>query len=477
MTSLRARIAVLYAALIVVVIGIGAMAIDFALRSVLVDQVRLALTDTANQISRAALASGQTGFGGDVPLAITLSRTEFLDRWASGNRYVQIDTLAGQVLGKSSNMGSLAFPPFSPNGAPQRFAMLRVHGERPGTILVLNRVLSDDEGHALAIAHVGERLDIVDQLIGKARAILIWITLAATAVVLLASYFIAKSATDPIQRLTAAIAEIGSERLDRRLRWHRADELGRLAAAFDAMLDRLQSAFARERQFISDASHELRTPLTVINANAQMLQRWGERDPEVMRTSLEAIAEESGRLAGMVSGMLTLSKAESGDAIPKEPVVLEPLVDDVVAHARERAAAKNVRLAALHPDAARTIVYGDAGLLRQLVGNLIDNAIKFTDAGRIDVSLHADDRRHAILEVADTGSGIDPANAQRLFDRFFRGDPSHARSIEGTGLGLAIVRSIARVHGGTVSAAPRAGGGSVFTVRLPAEPESFTAAS
>ncbi len=473
--SLRARIALLYAALIVVVIGCGAMAIDFALRSVLVDQARLALTETANQISRAALAAGQTGFGGDVPLAVTLSRSEFLDHWASANEYVQIDTLAGQILGKSSDMGSVSFPPFDAHGAPQSFTVLHL-GDRLGTMLVLNRVLSDEEGHALAIAHVGERLDIVDQLIAKARVILIWISLAALAVVLVASYFIAASAIDPIQRLTVAIAEIGSERLDRRLRWHRADELGRLAAAFDAMLDRLQSAFARERQFISDASHELRTPLTVINANAQMLQRWADRDPEVMRASLEAIAEESGRLAGMVSGMLTLSKAESGDAIPKEPVILERLVDDVVAHAHERAAAKELRIDASHAEDARTIVFGDAGLLRQLVGNLVDNALKFTDFGAIDVAVRHEGSL-AVIEVADTGAGIDPQTAQRLFDRFFRGDPSHARAVEGTGLGLAIVRSIARVHGGTVEARLRTGGGSVFTVRLPAEPESFTAAS
>jgi signal transduction histidine kinase len=291
--------------------------------------------------------------------------------------------------------------------------------------------------------------------------------------IVIASYFIASSAIDPIKRLTAAVAEIGSERLDRRLRWHRRDEVGRLADAFDAMLDRLQSAFARERQFISDASHELRTPLTVINSNAQMLQRWGDRDPEVLKASLDAIADESGRLAQMVSGMLTLAKAEAGDAIPKEPLVLERIVDDVVAHAHERAAAKGLALESHHPAGARTIVVGDAGLLRQLVNNLVDNAIKFTDAGRIRAGVWRDGDQ-AVIEVADTGSGIEATEADRLFDRFFRGDPSHARAIEGTGLGLAIVRSIARVHGGSVSAAAQPEGGSVFTVRLPAEPESFT---
>ncbi|MDB5073622.1 MAG: putative Sensor protein [Candidatus Eremiobacteraeota bacterium] len=479
MSSLRTRIAAVYAALIVLVIALGAVAIDFALRSVLIDQTKLNLADTADQIERTALEASTFGFAPEGPLRLTLTLSDrgTLDHWAAGHQYIQIDTVRQQILGKSSNLGGVAFPPFMPPpGTDRAYDELRIGGERPGNMLVLDRVLSDAQGRPVAIAHVGERLDIVDQLLSRARTILVGITVASMIAIVIASYFIAKSAIDPIERLTSAVAEIGSERLGRRLKWKRRDEVGKLAGAFDAMLDRLQSAFARERQFISDASHELRTPLTIINANAQMLQRWGDRDPEITRQSLEAIAEESGRLAGMVSGMLTLAKAEAGDAIPKEPLVLERLVDDVVAHARERAAAKGLEIEAHHPDGASTIVIADAGLLRQLLNNLVDNAIKFTESGRVDVTVRREDGR-AVVELADTGPGIDDEEADRLFDRFFRGDPSHARSVEGTGLGLAIVRSIARVHGGTVSAHARPEGGSVFAVSLPAEPESFTGGS
>jgi two-component system, OmpR family, sensor kinase len=475
-TSLRTRIAALYAALIVLVIVLGAVAIDFAFRSLLIDQAKLNLAQTADQIENIARESATYPFAEDTAPLTALADRATLDRWASANEFVQIDTAQGQVLGKSSNLGGFAFPPFAPRGSDHQYDELRVGGERPGTMLVLDRVLVDNGGRPIAVAHVGERLDIVDELIARARTILFEITVAAMIVIVVASYFIARSAIDPIERLTSAVAEIGSERLDRRLRWRRRDEVGRLAAAFDAMLDRLQSAFARERQFISDASHELRTPLTVINSNAQMLQRWGDRDPDVLKHSLEAIADESGRLAGMVSGMLTLAKAEAGDAIPKEPLILERLVDDVVAHEQERAAAKGLALAAHHAPEARTIVVGDAGLLRQLIGNLVDNAIKFTPAGEVDVTVRGENG-HALVEVADTGHGIGAGGADRLFDRFFRGDPAHARTTEGTGLGLAIVRSIARVHGGTVSAEPRPDGGSLFTVSLPAERESFTAGS
>ena len=442
-------------------IVVGALAIDFALRSVLLDQAKLQLTETADQIEQTAREESSYGFADEEPLTLYLSDRVALDRWASSNQYIQIDTPAGQTLGKSSDLGGITLPPFAPSNAGG-FIALRLAGNRPGTMLVLDRVITNADGRPIVLAQIGERLDSVDELIARARIILFFVALAAAIAVAIVAYFVAASAIVPIERLTAEVAAIGSERLDRRLRWRRRDEVGRLAAAFDAMLDRLQSAFARERRFIS--------------ANAQMLQRWGQDDPEVLRNSLEAIAEESARLAAMVSGMLTLAKAESGDEIPKEPIVLERLVGDVVAHAAEHAAAKGLRLTFSQSEGSRTIVYGDAGLLRQLIGNLIDNAIKFTDRGAIEVDVRPE-ADQAVLEVLDTGPGIDQSLSERLFDRFFRGDPARARNIEGTGLGLAIVRSIARIHGGSVTAGLRPEGGSVFRVRLPAEPESFTAGS
>jgi signal transduction histidine kinase len=306
----------------------------------------------------------------------------------------------------------------------------------------------------------------VHYVLRQARTILIWSAVGGALLVGAASFFIAGTAIDPIKRLTKAMTEIGSDQLDRRIPTTRTDEVGKLAAAFNAMLARLEEAFARERQFIADASHELRTPLTVINANAQLLKRWGNDEPEVRNESLDAIITESEQLAGMVSGMLTLAKADSGDQIPKEPLPLDRLLADIVSHVRARAERKSLALEA-HLPASAPIVIGDESLLRQLFSNLIDNAIKFTETGRIDVTL-AGQGSSAIVEIADTGIGIDSGTAERLFDRFFRSDTSHSRAIEGTGLGLAIVRSIARIHGGSVSAALRPGGGSVFRIVLPA---------
>jgi len=460
--SLRTRIAASYALLIVVIIAIGAIAIGLAFPSLLIEQAKAGLTATSDEIARVAEASNALSFYDPTTVLDTLANKEQLDQWASITQYVQIDTPQGYPIGKSSNMGDLRLGAL-PSGIKERFTFAR--DTDGASLLVLDRELSRN-GKPIVVAHIAQRLDIVDRETRRAQTILIYVALVACIAVIVASLFIARSLVDPIVRLTGAMEEIGSERLDRRLRWKRGDEIGRLAATFDAMLDRLQGAFARERQFISDASHEFKTPLTVINANAQLIRRWGDRDPVVRAESFDAIVDESARLAEMVSGMLTLAKADSGDQIPKEPLNLKPLVADVVAHARVRAAENGLELRA-ELEADGPYVLAEGALIRQLVSNLVDNAIKFTERGEIVVAVRHEPGT-ARISVSDTGIGIAPEMAERLFDRFFRGDPAHSRTIEGTGLGLAIVRSIARVHGGSVTAAARPEGGSVFTVILPA---------
>lgn len=448
-----------------VIIALGAVGIGFAFRSLLIEQAKASVRVVADDIGRVAEATNALGFYDATTTVDMLSSKEQLDHWASPTQYIQIDTLAGYPIGKSSNTGSFRFAPIVV-GPQTPDLHYRFTDDANGTpLIVLDRVFRR-EGKPFLVAHIGERLDIIERETRRAISILVVAAAVAMVAVVVASAFIARAAVDPIRRLTEEMAQIGSARLDRRLRWTRRDELGRLADSFDAMLDRLQESFARERQFIADASHELKTPLTVINANAQLLKRWGDRDPDVRAESVEAIIDESTRLASMVGGMLTLAKADSGDRIPREPVDLRRLADDVVAHSRERANAKELALT-VEPAGGEVPVLGDAGLLRQLVANLVDNAIKFTESGGVTVAVEGDGDV-ARLIVSDTGIGIEPETAERLFDRFFRADASHSRSIDGTGLGLAIVRSIARVHGGTVKANRRPEGGSAFVVELPA---------
>jgi signal transduction histidine kinase len=466
--SLRWRIAGFYAVLLLGVIAVVAIVLTIELRQILFDEATAKVDQVGTDIAQVVRGNSTLNAIGDaLPVEEELTTTGSLDHWAGPTTYVEIDTPAGYPEGKSTNMGGATFAATS---AVRTYPVVYRVEKQPG----LGDVLVRDElirypGVEL-IVQVGESLTIYEQTLQRIQLLLALVVVLAAIVVVGASFAVASSAIEPINRLIAATQEIRAERLSRRLGWtNRSDELGALAESFDAMLERLEAAFDRERQFISDASHELKTPLTVINANAQMLERWADRDPQIRGDSLRAIREESGSLAAMVNGMLLLAKAESGDDIPREAVQLESVVAEAVRGARPRAEDKGLSLS-LKPAPAASgtppLVLGDANLLRQLFTNLIDNAIKFTETGEIEVQIAATNGR-ATVDVLDTGVGIDEAALDRVFDRFYRTDVSRNRQIPGTGLGLAIVRSIARVHDGRVEAARRPTGGTAFRVTLP----------
>jgi two-component system OmpR family sensor kinase len=463
--SLRWRIATWYALLLLGVIGAVSIVLFVQLRSILFDQAKARVDRIGGDIAGIVSRSGPLlAIGEAFPIDEQLALPGNLDHWSSPTTYVEVDNAQGYPIGKSSNMGGVSFER-RPSDA-QFVTTYGVETTRLGEVLVRDERLHVPGGNTLVIK-VGEELDVFNQTLQRTRNLLAIVFLVAMIAFVVASIVLASSAIRPIDELTDAIREIGSDQLNRRLGWReRTDEVGRLAATFDQMLARLEEAFARERQFISDASHELKTPLTVIHANAQMLERWGDRDPIVRSESLRAIIEESAGLAQIVSGMLTLSKAESGDAVPREAVDVSGVVREAVKAASPRALEKGLALDVFTPDKDEPVVLGDPSLLRQLFTNLIDNAIKFTERGSIEVRVQSSGER-AVVEVADTGVGIEDEALLRIFDRFYRTDKSRSRAVEGTGLGLAIVRSIARVHKASVEATRRPGGGTVFRVVLP----------
>jgi signal transduction histidine kinase len=421
------------------------------------------LVSTLQDIARAT-ASGPGAFGFSEGDALaTLTNPDNLEHWASQTTLLEVDDLRGYPLSKSFNMGSIAT--FGQSGitpdTPFTVREVQISG-RP--YLVAAALLTG--GNSGVIVQAAEPLDQLYRAFRQTEGSLATILLIAAIAVAVLSYVLASEVTLPINRLAQAMREIGSEGLSRRLRWKgRQDEVGALALAFDDLLARLEEAFARERQFISDASHELKTPLTSINANAQMLMRWGDRDERIRRESLETIVAETASLAGMVNGMLTLAKADSGDAIPKEPISLTSVAREAVNATAPRAADKGLTID-LEAPASSPIVEADPALMRQLFTNLIDNAIKFTERGGVTVRVLSADGE-AIAEVQDTGPGIDPDELPLIFDRFYRTDKSRSRDVPGNGLGLAIVRSIVRIHGGHVEAERPSTGGTLFRVRLP----------
>jgi signal transduction histidine kinase len=464
MNSLRWRITIWYALLLAVVaVALGAvitLRFEGILRAQAQDHVLATLADIRN-----AAAPNPNSFlfseGAD-PLLV-LENPDNLERWSSTSTFVEVDDPRGYPIAKSFNMD--AVPTFgNPNLTPSVMSSIREVRVQGRPFLIASQVLVSG-AHAV-IVQVGEPLDQLYLAFRQIEGSIAIILIIAVAAVALISFILAAQITTPINKLASAMREIGSEGLNRRLHLKgRRDEVGRLAESFDDLLARLEEAFARERQFISDASHELKTPLTSINANAQMLARWGDRDAEIRKESLQTIISESSSLANMVNGMLTLAKADSGDAIPKEPTSLGAVAREAVNATAQRASDKGLDLR-LECDNEPPIVIADAALLRQAITNLIDNAIKFTERGGVTVRVRAT-QNEAIAEVQDTGPGIDPAELPLIFDRFYRTDKSRTRDVPGTGLGLAIVRSIARVHDGRVEAERPEGGGTLMRVRLP----------
>ncbi|HWZ88360.1 MAG TPA: HAMP domain-containing sensor histidine kinase, partial [Polyangiaceae bacterium] len=357
------------------------------LRSIELDQARARVDLVGADIVRFGSGEGAlVTIGEALPVAQELTQPGNLDHWASPTTYIEVDNLDGYDVGKSSNMGSAVFAR-STRTRPTP-TLYSVEQTPLGLVLVRDQVVTFSD-RTSAIVKVGEKLDLFYQTLTRMRRLLLYVVLFAALAVLGGSLVIASGAIKPIEALAAAMREIrSSEELKGRLSWpSRSDEIGRLAAEFNAMLARLEEAFARERQFISDASHELKTPLTVIHANAQMLERWANDDPAVRAESLTAIIDESSALSHIVDGMLTLAKAESGDALAREPVPLDAIVAEAARAAQGRAKEKGLDLRFVQETpAGQPVVYGEAHLLRRLVSNLIDNAVKFTERGGVCVT-------------------------------------------------------------------------------------------
>ena len=347
----------------------------------------------------------------------------------------------------------------------------QVAGE-PFRVFVLRR----PPGGPVSFILVGHDIGYISDTLNTMLALLAAGSVLCLALVSAAAWRFAERALAPIAALTttaATIAQSGDP--DARVEAPvRRDEVGNLAATFNAMLERLSGARAAQRRFVSDASHEIRAPLTTIRGNAELLLLDPTTTPADRDDALRDIAAEAARLTRLVDGLLALARGDAGRQRPPQPVRLNELMHALVRSLAERPAMPRLTLG----PCPEVWVRADPDRLEEVVINLLDNAIKYTPpGGSITCDLRAEESR-AVLEVRDTGIGILPDALPHIFERFYRADRAHGRSelhgassgeqsVPGSGLGLAIALQIAEELGGTITVASAVDEGSCFTVRLP----------
>jgi signal transduction histidine kinase len=269
----------------------------------------------------------------------------------------------------------------------------------------------------------------------------------------------------PIGRITSVARDIQATDLSRRIELPGPeDELKQLADTFDAMLARLDAAFAAQRQFTADASHELRNPLAIIRTNVDVALADPHADPDDLRHTMIVVKRASDRMARLVDDLLALARRQE-PTLEYEPVDLGVAVTEASDDFVVPAAARQIVLdRAIAPG---VVVMGDRDALKRAVANLLDNAVRLAPAGsRIRLATGSEGDR-AWIAVADEGPGISPEDQPHVFDRFWRADKARSRADGGSGLGLAIVRQIIESHGGEVRLQSKVGVGSSFVLWLP----------
>ena len=296
------------------------------------------------------------------------------------------------------------------------------------------------------------------------------VILLLPAVVLLAAfggYVIVRRSFRPADKVIATAGEIaGSDDLSKRIALGEGrDEIHQMAGAFDSMMDRIEHAFEKEKQFTADASHELRTPIAVILAETEYAKDHAG-DEEKMEESLSVIARQAGRMSRLVSELLLIARSDKGTLTPHPEHFDVSELCEIVAGAMEDPAAE--RKISLHVDSpSHVMIDADRDMIARAVMNLISNAVKYgREGGNVFISA-AEKGKEAVISVRDDGIGIAQSHLGRIWDRFYQVDPSRTSSSDGAGLGLSIVREIIKLHHGTVSAESVEGLGSVFTIRLP----------
>ncbi len=343
----------------------------------------------------------------------------------------------------------------------------RIGDEVPGTVLAASVPLLVDgqEVGRLLVTRGGFGVGPSgSEFLNRTTTVLLGGALGAAAVALLLGVFFTRMVSRPLREMTAATQAVAGGDLGRQVPVRSSDELGQLAQAFNQMSSELSRARELRRQMTADIAHELRTPLSVIIGHADAVQ---DGAIPASLESFQVINEEASRLERLVDDLGTLSRAEAGElSLSRRLISPRALLDRAVASHSPSASEKDIKLK-VRPGPELPEVNVDPDRMAQVLGNLLDNALRFTPAGGSILLCAAAASGGVEVRVQDSGSGISPEELPRLFDRFYRGDKSRSRDDGGSGLGLAIAKSIVDGHGGDMRAESELGKGTTIIIELP----------
>lgn len=454
---LKAKLTLWYIVLFTLIVGLWAGFVVVIARANLQAGTDRALASRATQIVAGFTNSKDSEFPGVSDSTVKgAPRTESISQLLSGTGAVIEHS--GDPVGKSPMVGPLTVAKALRTGSAQLMTVVSA-GERFRVLLV--KLPKSDR-----LILVGSATETTDAAVER----LVLVMLLTGPLVLLAAavggWFFADRALRPVSRMTRTAATIGIDDLDARVAVPPgSDELSDLAETLNSMLDRLQKGVREKRRFVADASHELQTPLAVMRAELDVSLGARNLTPESVEV-LESAREETDRMTRIVRNLLTLARFDDGKLrMVRVPVDLHLLCDEAVESLGGFAKAQNVAIACSGESAT---VIGDADYLRMVVVNLLENGIKYSgDRASVEVTTGTKGDR-AWLRVKDNGPGIEPAVAERVFDRFYRADRSRVEDSGGSGLGLAISREIVQAHHGEISLESEVGVGSTFAITLPA---------
>jgi heavy metal sensor kinase len=462
--SIRSRLTAWYVTLLAIILILFSVLLNYFLAKRLYESVDNSLT-----VSATVVATSATMRLGNSPLPGLNQLFEQFMSQGNLNKFYRIYDGSGNVGSRSKNINASQFPLSQTAYADalegkNSYETFKVGGQQPIRVITMPVLL---EGQLINLVQVGTSLEAVQETL---RNLKIFLFAAVPSVLILAALFarfMARRALKPISRIIDTARDIGQgQELSKRIPVLKIkDELGQLALTFNEMMNRLENSFAQMRQFSSDASHELRTPLTVLKGQNELILS-KQRKPEEYQEVISSNLEEINYMSKVLEDLFVLSRSDENQVnLDCDPVDLRALVEEVCKHAEILAEENNIKIvfSFLEP----TAIKGDEVRLRQMVWNVLQNGIKYTQrGGELKISLQ-NEGEFVLLTIQDTGIGIPEKDLPLIFNRFYRVDKARTRDEGGSGLGLSICRQIAEAHKGKIEVESKLGVGTRFKIQLP----------